>query len=171
MDESQPSEGLNWPEICGFEGSPMSTECLRNVYGMSTEGYRRRVGLSRLYHGSIMYLSRHRLWVSIMYLSGVVHTSAQGHRRHLSVPTFCRNQSAPVGACRRRSVWTASTRAVDLAQVGTEWCRSSVWNNVGTGTCSVRYAIMWCLGFGIDFTAILHTFELVYMRITTLWHL
>ena len=68
---------------------------VRQCLQMSTEGCRRRVGLSRLYHGSIMYLSRHRLWVSIMYLSGVVHTnSSQGHRRHLSVPTFCRNQSA-----------------------------------------------------------------------------
>ena len=94
---------------------------VRHVYGMSMEGYRRHVGLSRLYHGSIMYLSRRRLWVSIMYLSCVVHTSAPWHP---SVPWYRlhkdivgtrrylwhrRNQSAPVGACRRRSVWTTST--------------------------------------------------------------
>ena len=111
----------------------MSTECLRNVYKCLWE-VPKRVGLSRLYHGSIMYLSRHRLWVSIMYLSGVVHTSeplhpsvplhrrhpyVSLHSRHMSVATFCRNQSAPVGACRWRSVWTTSTHAGALTPVGT----------------------------------------------------
>ena len=45
------------------------------------------------------------------------------HRRHLSVATFCRNQSAPVGACRWSSVWTTSTHAVALTPVGTGRCR------------------------------------------------
>ena len=108
----------------------MSTECLQ----MYVEGCRRRVCLSRLYHGSIMYLSRHRLWVSIMYLSGVVHTnSSQGHRRHLSVPTFCRNQSAhvgadvlpePVGTCRRRrSAGTSRQLSVTFCLDYIDTCR------------------------------------------------
>ena len=100
----------------------MSTECLREVP--------KRVGLSRLYHGSIMYLSRCRLWVSIMYLSGVVHTSAQGHRRHLSVTTFCRNQSAPVGAFASSAPVGAD---VPPEPVGTCRCRTFCLNYVGTG--------------------------------------
>ena len=116
-----------------------------NVYGRVSK----RVCLSRLYHVSIMYLSRHRLWVSIMYLSGVVHTSvpvcsfassapvcafassehvgafassAPLHRRHLSVPTFCRDYidaSRCLGTGRHRTV------------------RSSARTNVIVRTCSV----------------------------------
>lgn len=128
---------------------------VRQCLQMSTEGCRRRVGLSRLYHGSIMYLSRHRLWVSIMYLSGVVHTnSSHAHSRRLcivgtrtsSAPTVADVLPEPVGNCRWRSVWTTSTRAGDLAPVGTERCRvlsglTSAWERAAC----VMYAIMWCL--------------------------
>lgn len=49
--------------------------------------------------------------------------------------------SAPVGAL------VSSAHAGALSPVGTGRCQSSVGTNVTTGTCSVRYAIMWCLAF------------------------
>ena len=142
---------------------------------MSMEGYRRRVGLSRLYHGSIMYLSRRRLWVSIMYLSGVVHTSVPvcsfASSAHVCAdvspePVGTHRYLCIVGTCRHMSV-TFCWDYIDTRRcLGTGRHRpvqSSARTNVIVGTCGVTLCHNVVFGLYIDFTTIKDTFKLVYM--------
>lgn len=157
MDESKPSECLNWPEIglfegspsqSPFEGSPMST----NVYGRVSKTCGSITSLSWVYHVPITSPTMGVYHVPIRCSPHQFVTHA--HSRRLCI-VGTRTSSAhvgadvlpePVGNCRWRSVWTTSTRAGDLAPVGTERCGvlsglTSAWERAAC----VMYAIMWCL--------------------------